>query len=158
MRIVVIAAVAGLMCAGCNELAWNSDILQGNTGGGIFKRPADPAPASSQTAPTDAPLDATGGDVVANTPAPAVPQQGAIGTSGTTVAGLGDPGIPGLWLETSLVSQAGAGRVRAANGSTVVLTLKPLQGAGGSNLSIEAMRALGVPLTELVELSVTPLG
>ena len=158
MRIMVVAAVAGLMCTGCNELAWNSDILQGNTGGGIFKRPADPAPASAQSGPLDATGDATGGAAATTASTPSVPQQGAVGTSGTTVAGLGDPGIPGLWLETSLVSQAGAGRVRAANGSSVVLTLKPLQGAGGSNLSIEAMRALGVPLTELVELSVTPLG
>ena len=30
---------------------------------------------------------------------------------GTTVASLGDPGRPGFWIETSLVTQAGLGRL-----------------------------------------------
>ncbi len=154
--------IAGLGCTGCNQVSWNSDILNGTTGGGIFTRPSEPA-GQAPAQNTGVPLDATGG---ANTSvdqsyasvAPAAPTQGAVGQSGTTVATLGDPGVPGLWLETGLVSQAGAGRVRTASGATLDLTLKPTPGDGGSRLSLDAMRALGVPLTELVELSVQPLG
>ncbi|MBT8153682.1 hypothetical protein KMP13_07190 [Epibacterium ulvae] len=158
MRVLILATAMAALCSGCNGVAWNSDILNGVTGGRIFDRPSDPAP---QVDASGAPLDATGGVVVQEEPAaqtPSVPQQGAVGVGGSTVASLGDPGVPGLWLETPLVSQAGSGRVRTANGSSLVLTLKPLDGAGGSLLSIDAMRALGVPLTELVELSVQPLG
>jgi hypothetical protein len=41
-----------------------------------------------------------------------------------------------------------------------VLTLRPIEGAAGagSRLSIDAMRALGLPLTELVEVQVLPAG
>lgn len=158
MKTSVALIFAGLICTGCNSVSWNSDILNGSAGGGVFNRPSDPSP---QGTPTDVPLDATGTAVPGTgvqSQTAAVPQQGAVGTRGTTVAGLGDPGIPGLWLETALVSQAGAGRVRTSNGSSLVLTLKPLPGEGGSRLSIDAMRALGVPLTELVELTVQPLG
>ncbi len=158
MRVLILATATAVLCSGCNGVAWNSDILNGATGGRIFDRPSDPTPQSDVNA---SPLDATGGVAVDEPLAPqtpAVPQQGAVGVGGSTVASLGDPGVPGLWLETPLVSQAGSGRVRTANGSSLVLTLKPLEGAGGSRLSIDAMRALGVPLTELVELSVQPLG
>lgn len=76
----------------------------------------------------------------------------------TTVAGLGDPGRDGLWMETSLVSSRRNARLTAPNGKSVVVTLEPISGdAGqGSRLSIDGMRALGLPLTELVELKVGP--
>lgn len=156
MKQFSVLIVAGLICAGCNQIAWNSDILNGTTGGGVFKRPSDPTPQRVEP-DTGAPLDATAG--VNTTYAPVdVPTQGAVGRAGTTVATLGDPSVPGLWLETGLVSEAGSGRVRTASGRTLDLTLKPIPGDGGSRLSLDAMRALGVPLTELVELSVQPLG
>jgi len=78
-----------------------------------------------------------------------------------TVASLGDPSRPGLWLETPLVQAETQGRVRlASGGATVAVTLLPAPGeaTAGSRLSLEAMRALGAPLTELVELSVSPAG
>ena len=76
----------------------------------------------------------------------------------TTVAGLGDPGRDGLWMETSLVSSRRNARLTAPNGKSLVVTLEPISGdAGqGSRLSIDGMRALGLPLTELVELKVGP--
>ena len=79
----------------------------------------------------------------------------------STIAGLGDPGRPGMWLETPLVKTQGSGRVRlASGGGAVAVTLLPVPGAvtAGSRLSLDAMRQLGAPLTELVELTVTPGG
>jgi hypothetical protein len=63
-------------------------------------------------------------------------------------------------METPLVSSAQRARVRSPRGNEVVLTLRPIKGAAGagSRLSIDAMRALGLPLTELVEVQVLPAG
>ncbi|KAE9629651.1 hypothetical protein [Parasedimentitalea maritima] len=79
------------------------------------------------------------------------------GGTATTVAGLGDPTVPGLWMETPLVSTQQMGRVRSASGTEVTLTLRPIAGeaSSGSRLSIDAMRALGAPLTELIEVQVS---
>ncbi|PCJ05565.1 MAG: hypothetical protein COB16_15140 [Rhodobacteraceae bacterium] len=81
----------------------------------------------------------------------------AFSGTASTVAGLGDPTVPGLWMETPLVSTEQMARVRSATGGAVTLTLRPIPGevGTGSRLSIDAMRALGAPLTELVELQVT---
>lgn len=81
------------------------------------------------------------------------------GQSSKTVAGLGDPGRAGLWMETPLVSSPRNARVTAPNGRSVVVTLEPVRGdtGAGSRLSIGAMRSLGLPLTELVELRVGPV-
>lgn len=78
-----------------------------------------------------------------------------------TVAGLGDPSRPGLWLETPMVAEAGSGRVvLKSSGAEVAVQLLPAIGevTAGSRLSLEAMRALGAPLTELVELTIYPGG
>ncbi|MFT7596303.1 MAG: hypothetical protein ACI8R4_003638 [Paracoccaceae bacterium] len=75
-----------------------------------------------------------------------------------TIAGLGDPGHPGLWLETTLVKAKGPGHIRlASGGGLVAVTLLPIAGeaTAGSRASLEAMRQLGAPLTDLVELTVT---
>lgn len=89
--------------------------------------------------------------------APIASAQSFVGQK-TTVAGLGDPGRDGLWMETPLVSSRRNARLTAPNGKSVVVTLEPISGdAGqGSRLSIDGMRALGLPLTELVELEVGP--
>ena len=73
-----------------------------------------------------------------------------------TVASLDDLASPGLWMETPLTSREQTGQV-AWQGSTVTLTLRPSGGApgSGSRLSLLAMQALGAPLTELIEVSVT---
>lgn len=113
---------------------------------------ATPTPAPVTTAPvTAAPRAATPTPVVASA-------QSFVGQK-TTVAGLGDPGRDGLWMETPLVSSRRNARLTAPNGKSVVVTLEPISGdAGqGSRLSIDGMRALGLPLTELVELRVGPV-
>lgn len=74
---------------------------------------------------------------------------------GTTIASLGDPALPGLWMETPLVTREQTGTVQYRE-TTVALTLRPTGGAAGSGsrLSLLAMQALGAPLTELVEVRV----
>ncbi len=130
---------------------------------GLGKGPADSAvaPASAQE-----PLDATGGVLLVQEQEPGVAaaeeQETAPDTvftgSEQVVASLGDPSVPGLWMETSLVSSDQQALLRSANGAQVVVTLKPAPGRGSARVSIEAMRALRVPLTELVELQVRPAG
>lgn len=85
----------------------------------------------------------------------AAPAQ-ATGNLGTTVANLGDPARPGLWLETPLVTVEMPGRVEAANGNVAQVTLYPSGGlpGSGSRISLAAMQALGLGLTELPTLTV----
>ncbi|MFT4715019.1 MAG: hypothetical protein ACI861_000019 [Paracoccaceae bacterium] len=74
---------------------------------------------------------------------------------GTTIATLGDVGQQGFWVKTPLVVEEIEGRiVWAADGNSVKVTLLPKQGDGGSGsqISLAAMRALGIPLTTLAEL------
>lgn len=75
---------------------------------------------------------------------------------GQTLAGLGPPGEQGFWLRTGLVDRVRQGRVEAAGGSSVAVELRPSGSApgSGSQISLSAMRALGVPLTQLVQLTV----
>jgi hypothetical protein len=74
---------------------------------------------------------------------------------GRTVATLGDVAQQGFWLKTPLVATETEGRVVwADNGNAVKVTLMPRPGSGGSQISLAAMRALGVPLTALAELIV----
>lgn len=75
-------------------------------------------------------------------------------TLGSTIVSLGNPAQPGFWLETPLVTAAAKGRVvYPGTGETVQVDLIPIAD-GGSRLSLPAMRLLGVPLTDLVEVQV----
>lgn len=79
-------------------------------------------------------------------------------TLGQTVASLGSPAEPGFWLKTPLVDTQVAGRVRdRATGNSVAVTLIPIDGppTAGSRMSLSAMRALKVSLTDLVTLDVS---
>lgn len=76
---------------------------------------------------------------------------------GLTIAALGDVAQQGFWLKTPLVKAEATGKVVwTDNGAGVSLTLLPLDApvGSGSQLSLAAMRALEVPLTELPELRV----
>ncbi len=74
---------------------------------------------------------------------------------GVTIASLGPPTEPGIWLKTPLVDAVMQGRVDY-NGASVNLELRPSGGeaGAGSQISLAAMRLLGVPLTSLPELTV----
>lgn len=79
------------------------------------------------------------------------------GALGTTVASLGSPAEPGLWLKTPLVDAPGRGRVDyAPTGQSVAVDLIPIEAerGAGSQLSLAGFRALGAALTALPELRV----
>lgn len=74
-----------------------------------------------------------------------------------TIAGLGDPSVSGLWMETPLVRYERSGRIVVRKtGSAAFVTLIPIAGdpGAGSRLSLGAMRALLAPIDQLVELDV----
>ncbi len=74
---------------------------------------------------------------------------------GTTVASLGSPTDPGIWLKTPLVQSVTQGRVEF-NGTSVNVELRPSGGApgSGSQISLAAMRLIEAPLTGLPEITV----
>ena len=74
---------------------------------------------------------------------------------GTTIATLGSPAEPGIWLRTGLVTELVQGRVEY-QGTSVNVELRPSGGpaTAGSQISLAAMRLLGAPLTGLPELVV----
>jgi hypothetical protein len=82
------------------------------------------------------------------------------GALGPTVASLGSPAEPGLWLKTPLVDAPARGRVDyAVTGQSVAVDLIPLDAVpgSGSQLSLAGFRAVGAPLTALPELQVYQL-
>ncbi|MCW1933368.1 D-galactarate dehydratase [Pararhodobacter zhoushanensis] len=88
---------------------------------------------------------------VVEAPAPA-----ADGFLGETLAGLGVAGGQGLWVQTGLVASARAGRVVATSGATAEVELRPSGAAAssGSQISLQAMQRLGLPLGTLATLRV----
>lgn len=116
--------------------------------------PAEPVPAVFDPAPAEA-LRPRARPGEAPPVEPASPAA-ADGRLGETLAGLGAPGEPGLWLRTGLVQQTRAGRVVSAAGASVAVELRPSGAAptAGSQISLAALRALGLPLTQLATLSV----
>jgi hypothetical protein len=76
---------------------------------------------------------------------------------GTTIATLGPPAAPGIWLKTPLVSALTMGRVDyPEKGTSVSLELRPSGGdaGSGSQISLAAMRLLDIPLTALAQVTV----
>ena len=75
---------------------------------------------------------------------------------GTTLATLGSPTEPGIWLKTPLVSVLTPGKV-SYEGRSINIELRPSGGAAGSGsqISLAAMRLLEAPLTGIIELDVT---
>ena len=116
---------------------------------------SEPAPAPAAPAPQEA--------TEAQEPSSVLQRQDgttnatpASGLLGETVAALGDPVQPGFWLKTPLVTTEQPGILERPGGATVQVTLLPLGGevTGGSQISLAAMRALNIGLTELITLQV----
>lgn len=78
------------------------------------------------------------------------------GALGETLAGLGAPGEAGIWLRTGLVTAPRPGRIVTATGASLSVELRPSGTAAtaGSQLSLAAMRALALPLTQLASVTV----
>lgn len=74
---------------------------------------------------------------------------------GVTLATLGDPTDPGIWIKTPLVNAIVQGRAEY-QGASVNLELRPSGGASGSGsqISLPAMRLLNAPLTGILEIHV----
>lgn len=113
-----------------------------------------PAPPPPPTARTVAALDTTTAEDRAAATAPP-PEPAGERSLGTTLATLGSPADPGIWIKTPLVSDLVMGRV-VFQGTSINIELRPSGGAAGSGsqISLPAMRLLGAPLTGIVELSV----
>lgn len=79
----------------------------------------------------------------------------ASGPLGTTLATLGSPTDPGIWVKTPYVSDITQGRVEY-EGRSINVELRPSGGApgSGSQISLPAMRLLNAPLTGIIELTV----
>ncbi|EYD71280.1 hypothetical protein [Limimaricola hongkongensis] len=124
--------------------------------------PSAPAAAPQQAArPAPPPAGASAEALDTTTPeqraaATQAPEPAGEQRLGTTIASLGAPADPGLWIETPLVNSVTQGRVETASGKSVKLELRPSGGAAGSGseISLPAMRLLGVALTDLPELTV----
>lgn len=114
-----------------------------------------PAPPPSSAAITADALDTTSEeDRAAAVAAPTATGEASLGT---TVASLGPPTDPGIWMETPLVTTLTMGRVEyPGTGKSVNVELRPSGGeaGSGSQISLAAMRLLGAPLTGLPELVV----
>ena len=113
---------------------------------------APPPPAAAQTAEA---LDTTTPEQRA---AAAAPPEAPSKVLGKTVATLGSPTEPGLWLKTPLVTSEQQGRVtNPANGKSSLVTLIPIEGpeTAGSRMSLAAMRLIEASLTDLTEVEVS---
>ncbi len=110
-------------------------------------------PATARTADQfDTTTDADRTEALAAAPAPAGEER-----LGTTLATLGSPADPGIWIETPYVTAVTPGRVEVAGtGKTINIELRPSGGApgSGSQISLPAMRLLELPLTAIQELVV----
>lgn len=80
------------------------------------------------------------------------PMAGGARALGRVTVALGSPAEQGFWLKSALVAASGKGRVTTASGASVAVDLLP--GGGGALLSLAAFRALGLPLTDLPEVTV----
>ncbi len=100
------------------------------------------APGEDVTRPTERPEDS--------------PAESGADFRGLTVASLGDASVPGVWVETPLVTEETTGRVIGENGQQVAVTLRPSGGerGSGSRMSLAAYQALGIPLTALPTVTV----
>lgn len=146
MRLVLILPIAAL--AGCSSPAF-----QGVFGPVSSTPDTISAPPPPDTATTIEEFDTTSpADRAAAVVPNAMPGARVLGT---TIASLGSPAEPGLWLKTPLVASLTAGQAEY-QGRTITLELRPSGGAtgSGSQISLAAMRLIGVPLTSLPELTV----
>ena len=76
----------------------------------------------------------------------------------STVAAVGDPVEPGLWMQTPLVTSPARARVTVAStGVSTILELRPSEAGAdaGGQLSLEAMRALNLSFTDLAQVEIS---
>lgn len=143
-------AIAFAMTAGCQAPTDLSTLMTGMS--------ASPQSVKKTALPSPRPAvaDKESPPKTGSQPREAKPAAPGPGFLGRTVVSLGDTLEPGLWASTPLVARETAGRVQHPSGKSVSVTLYPgtaEQGAG-TQLSLGAMQALGMQVTDLSEVLV----
>lgn len=154
MKWMIILPVAVL--TGCT-----SPSLQGVFGTAGAVPAAAPAPTLDPTPPPPPPAGATTVDQFDTTTdedraaATSVDDSAETQELGVTIASLGPPTEPGIWLKTPLVDELSPGRI-VFNDKSINVELRPSGGApgSGSQISLAAMRLIEAPLTGLPEITV----
>ncbi|MBF9031568.1 hypothetical protein HKCCE3408_14290 [Rhodobacterales bacterium HKCCE3408] len=144
-RILVVLALGLVLAASaCGRI--NLPLFGGRDAPSTAAAPGPDEPRPSERPGVDAAAETGGAPVEA-------------GVLGTTLATLGDAGVSGLWLETPLVAAVQQGRITSDSGTSATVELRPSGGApgSGSRISLQAMQALGLPLTAIAELRVEAL-
>lgn len=158
MKYLLLIPVLGLVA--CDDPAWQ--LQPAPPAGASATEASEGAVALSPTPPRrPAALARTVEDFDTTTPeeraAAVAPSDEGGGETllGTTIASLGSPSEPGVWLETPLTDTQEQGRAVWQDNS-VNLELRPSGGevGSGSEISLAAMRLLEIPLTDLPEISV----
>ena len=146
-----------LAVAGCTTPSFQGVVGPAATPDSDVEAPVEaavqtPAPPPPATATTVAEFDTTTQEEREAATTTVAVQESSLGT---TIASLGAPTDPGIWLKTPLVEEISQGRV-VYQGNSVNLELRPSGGAvgSGSQLSLAAMRLLEAPLTGLPEVEV----
>ena len=130
------------------------------SGCGVLPGPTDTGSGAANVSPASDDVQrpiARPDDVVATEASATGTSEVSVGTLGRTIASLGNPGEPGMWLKTPLVSAERSARVfNPATGQSAEMTLIPIEGprTAGSRMSLAAMQALGAPPGDLVEVDV----
>ncbi len=159
MRVfVTVAACVGIV--GCAEIEQAFGAKPEKQEAAPVVQPVEvETPAIQEIANTGAPIRAEALDVVSVQEKEKATAQVATRTSlGVTIVSLGNPAQTGLWMRSSLVQEPTKGRVvLLSSGEGVIVDLLPLQGDGGEQLSLSALRTLNAPLTSLSEVEVFAL-
>ncbi len=157
-RLAAVLPAVLLAVSGCASLPF------GIGGGGAQAPTSRPAPVAAPArsplagpSVTAASLDTVSEaeKVAARQAAAAAPAGGELGS--VTVA-LGAPTETGLWVKSDLVSADTPGTVRTGSGDAIAVTLRPLGGAGGAQISLSALQALGLPLAGLHPVTLAAAG
>ena len=161
MRILALIPVFAL--AACETMMQPVSATGPAPGAGVTPAAAGtPAPTLNPNPPPPPPVAARTVDQFDTTSdadkaaALAVDDTAPVKDLGTTLATLGPPAEPGIWLKTPLVSALTMGVV-SYKGKDAKMELRPSGGAAGSGsqISLAAMQTLGIPLTEIAEVSVS---
>ncbi len=163
MKQAILVLSAAALLAGCGQILPLQQEVAPNPAEESQVRPvARPSGAAQRPSPrarTVAEFDTTSAEEkqAAERAGQAAQASGQGRSLGRTIASLGDPSRPGLWIETPLVSAPGRGRVVfPSNGKAVELDLIPTDGpkTAGSRMSLAALRVIEAPLTDLPEVEV----
>jgi hypothetical protein len=162
MKQVLTIVVLGVFAAGCAQISVDNQPV--GPGSGQMRPVARPDGARAAakppgTARTVEQFDTTSAEEkkAAEMAAREAAKSGEGRLLGRTIASLGDPTDPGIWLRTPLVSTPSKGRVvYPVNGRAVQVDLIPIDGpkTAGSRMSLAALRVIEAPLTGLPEVEV----